>query len=140
MKADGSRKRQKEVAATLPSSPSAANQFASGPQSSYINPQPGQLNELARSLLLSTTAAEMTLKMVSNTYTVHSSLLFDPKKKAFIENVSITVDPATGAITDVVERQAEAAVIQDGDIDLRGKVVMPGFVDAHTHIFLHAYW
>ena len=74
-------------------------------------------------------------------YTIHTSTLFDPKKKAFVSNVSITVDPQSGLIVDVTERTSEAldGSIPEGDVDLRGKIVMPGFVDAHTHIFLHSY-
>lgn len=74
-------------------------------------------------------------------YTVHTSTLFDAKKKAFVSNVSITVDPETGLIVDINERKPDTLgnSIPEGDIDLRGKVVMPGFVDAHTHIFLHSY-
>lgn len=69
--------------------------------------------------------------------TIHSSLLFDPKKKAFVKNVSIKVDTERGSITDVYTRESEDEV--KGGIDLRGRVVMPGFVDAHTHVFLHPY-
>ncbi len=75
-------------------------------------------------------------------YTVHTSTLFDPKKKAFVENVSVKVDPKTGLIVDVYQRtEADfpGGSVPEGDVDLRGKVVMPGLVDAHTHIFLHSY-
>ena len=72
--------------------------------------------------------------------TIHAGLLFDPKAKAFRRNVSVTVDAETGAIVDVFERDnSDIKSIKGGDIDLRSKVVMPGFVDAHTHIFLHSY-
>ncbi|KAK3336682.1 hypothetical protein B0T19DRAFT_378635 [Cercophora scortea] len=82
--------------------------------------------------------------MPRKTFTLHSSLLFDPKKKAFLPNVSIEIFRATGAITKAYTRPASSSSpldLQDGDIDLRGanRVVMPGFVDSHTHIFLHAY-
>ena len=74
------------------------------------------------------------------TYTLHTDLLFDPKKKRFLKNTSITVSPDTGLITAVVERKdALPTHINAPDIDLRGKCVLPGLVDAHTHIFLHAY-
>lgn len=76
--------------------------------------------------------------MIRKTATLHSSLLYDPRKKAFVKNVSITIDLQSGGIADVYERSSDEE-IRDGDIDLRGKVVMPGFVDAHTHIFLHPY-
>ncbi|KAI1843665.1 hypothetical protein JX266_010111 [Neoarthrinium moseri] len=73
-------------------------------------------------------------------FTVHTSTLFDPKKKAFVENVSVVVNPRTGAIVSVWERSGpDVNEFGPDDIDLRGKVAMPGFVDAHTHIFLHDY-
>lgn len=77
--------------------------------------------------------------MAPKHFTIHTSTVFDSKAKTFRDNVSITVDPLSGSIADVYERDGSAADVKDGDIDLRGKVVMPGFVDAHTHIFLHSY-
>lgn len=73
-------------------------------------------------------------------FTLHTSLLFDPKQKKFVEDTSITADPGTGLITKVSKRKdASIPELSNNDIDLRRKVVMPGFVDAHTHIFLHSY-
>lgn len=54
-----------------------------------------------------------------------------------MKNVSIEVDTERGNITEVYTRESEDEVT--GGIDLRGRVVMPGFVDAHTHVFLHPY-
>lgn len=74
--------------------------------------------------------------------TIHTSLLFDPKRKVFIPNLSIVVNEESGLITAVITRQNDDDVPSDPTpniIDLRNKVVLPGFVDAHTHIFLHAY-
>lgn len=73
-------------------------------------------------------------------FTIHTSLLFNPRNKTFDTDISIVIDPASGAIADVYERQRTTNVeLRSHDLDLRGKVVMPGFVDAHTHVFLHPY-
>ncbi|UNI24074.1 hypothetical protein JDV02_009851 [Purpureocillium takamizusanense] len=78
--------------------------------------------------------------MTPNLVTIHAGLLFDPHSKSFRKNLSIRVDTETGAVADVFERDGSAdRPIMSSDIDLRAKVVMPGFVDAHTHIFLHSY-
>ncbi|KAM7222790.1 putative Xaa-Pro dipeptide hydrolase [Rhypophila decipiens] len=76
----------------------------------------------------------------SKTFKVHTSILFDPKKKAFLKNISIEVDRANGSIIDVCKRHDEGrTTFTRHDIDLTGRVVLPGFVDSHTHIFLHSY-
>lgn len=71
--------------------------------------------------------------------TIHTSTLFDPRQKKFISDVSITVDTITGLITSIITRDDAAFPLPDplpqDAIDLRGKFVMPGFVNAHTHIF-----
>ncbi|KAF2673360.1 amidohydrolase [Microthyrium microscopicum] len=73
-------------------------------------------------------------------FDVHTSVLFDSKHKTFHSDLSITVDPTSGLITKVYKRKdALPNHITPPDIDLRGKTVLPGFVDAHTHIFLHPY-
>ncbi|KAK5991022.1 hypothetical protein PT974_09298 [Cladobotryum mycophilum] len=71
-------------------------------------------------------------------FTIHTSLLFDPKLKLFRRNMSIVICPASGCVVDVYHYDSNP-IVHERDIDLRGKVVMPGFVDAHTHIFLHSY-
>lgn len=75
----------------------------------------------------------------SHHITIHTSNLFDPKRKAFLPNQSITIDPTSGLVTSIYARASEPKTIDTIDIDLRGKTVLPGFVDAHAHIFLHAY-
>ena len=72
-------------------------------------------------------------------FDVHTSTLFDPKQKCVRKNVSITVDSASGLIVRVYERTTDADAVPADDIDLRDKFVMPGLVDAHTHVFLHSY-
>jgi imidazolonepropionase-like amidohydrolase len=72
--------------------------------------------------------------------TIHTSTLFKPQTKSIEQDVSITVDEAMGCVVKVFKRdEALPDVLPESDIDLRGKFVMPGFVDAHTHIFLHSY-
>ncbi|KAG7929262.1 hypothetical protein KL925_000004 [Ogataea polymorpha] len=69
---------------------------------------------------------------------VHTSTVFDSLSCQFLTDVSFKVDPTTGLITQVLHSGSDLQV-SSTDIDLRGKIVMPGFVDAHTHIFLHSY-
>lgn len=77
--------------------------------------------------------------MERDSFNIFTSVAFDSKAKVFRDNVSIVVERSTGSIAAVYERGSLDAYVADDDIDLRGKVVMPGFVDAHTHIFLHSY-
>jgi imidazolonepropionase-like amidohydrolase len=82
----------------------------------------------------------MSTTMSSSQLTIHTALLFDPRTKQFERNVSIVVDQETGLIADVYRRSdSRPPHISPHDIDLRFLVVFPGFVDAHTHIFLHAF-
>ncbi|KAE8451756.1 hypothetical protein EG329_003213 [Mollisiaceae sp. DMI_Dod_QoI] len=72
--------------------------------------------------------------------TVHTSLLFDSKHKKFASETSIVIDTETGLITKVFKRDRQLPshnVSSSNTIDLRGFTVLPGLVDAHTHIFLH---
>lgn len=80
--------------------------------------------------------------ITSSQLTVHTSLLFDSKHKKLVSDTSIVIDTETGLITKVYKRdkQLPAQNISDANtIDLRDFTVLPGLVDAHTHIFLHAY-
>ncbi|KAJ5238565.1 hypothetical protein N7468_003184 [Penicillium chermesinum] len=76
-------------------------------------------------------------------FTLHTTALFDPQIKKVRKNISIEVDSSTGLIVQVFERddgkRPFETVMKDGDIDLRGKYVLPGLVDSHTHVFLHSY-
>ncbi|KAI0846642.1 hypothetical protein F5Y00DRAFT_254563 [Daldinia vernicosa] len=77
---------------------------------------------------------------MSKEITVHTSSLFDSKQKRFVSDLSILIDVSTGLITRVYKRDGPVDdASQPNTIDLRGLTVLPGLVDAHTHIFLHAY-
>ncbi|KAI1122782.1 hypothetical protein F5Y10DRAFT_253239 [Nemania abortiva] len=74
--------------------------------------------------------------------TIHTSTLFDSRDKYFVRDLSIYVDTSTGLITRTHVRSQPLPQHNLSDsktIDLRGLTVLPGFVDAHTHIFLHGY-
>ncbi|TQN70691.1 hypothetical protein CSHISOI_04748, partial [Colletotrichum shisoi] len=82
----------------------------------------------------------MSRDIISSRTTIHTSLLFNARRKTFDKDVSIVVDSTAGTIEDVYQRaDGNDLVVNRRDIDLRGKVVMAGFVDAHTHVFLHSY-
>lgn len=79
----------------------------------------------------------------SKQLTVHTSSLFDSKRKCFVRNISIVIDTTTGLITNTFSRDDKPLNQNElsgpDSIDLRGLSVLPGLVDAHTHIFLHPY-
>ncbi|TLD38976.1 hypothetical protein E2P81_ATG01519 [Venturia nashicola] len=55
--------------------------------------------------------------------------------------MSLLVSPITGLVLRTLTRPSASlpAPLPTSDIDLTHLVVLPGLVDAHTHIFLHAY-
>ena len=73
---------------------------------------------------------------------VHTSLLFDPAQKKFLDNISLVVNRTTGLVTDTYQRYSSSIPSDHDsprDVDLRHLTVLPGLVDAHTHILLHSY-
>ncbi|KAK5174797.1 uncharacterized protein LTR77_001880 [Saxophila tyrrhenica] len=83
----------------------------------------------------------MVMKPTCNgSFTIHTSLLFDPKTKSFLKDISLTISPDSGLITSLSKRTSPLpTTISPPDIDLRHRTVLPGLVDAHTHILLHSY-
>ncbi|RDW80219.1 hypothetical protein BP6252_04857 [Coleophoma cylindrospora] len=78
----------------------------------------------------------------SSELTIHTSLMFDSKQKKLVSDISMVVDRRTGLISKVFKRDEQLAqhdVSSPNTVDLRGWTVLPGLVDAHTHIFLHEY-
>ncbi|OJD29608.1 amidohydrolase domain containing protein [Diplodia corticola] len=80
-----------------------------------------------------------------NDITIHTSTLFDPKQKRFLTNTTLTVSPTTGLITSIHPTPSPPPPSTGHTIDLRSHqnqqplTILPGLVDAHTHIFLHPY-
>jgi len=76
----------------------------------------------------------------NHTITIHTSNLFDSKRKVFEKDTSIEVNTKTGLITEIYKRTSPLPQpVKSPDIDLCHLTVVPGFVDAHTHVFLHPY-
>ncbi|KAI0053416.1 hypothetical protein FA95DRAFT_1579522 [Auriscalpium vulgare] len=77
---------------------------------------------------------------------IYAGKLFDSESREFLLRRVITVSEDSGLIVDVdsydaVEVEAAAArIFADAKFfDLRAQTVLPGFVDAHVHFFLHPY-
>ncbi|KAI0962661.1 hypothetical protein AcV7_001455 [Taiwanofungus camphoratus] len=74
---------------------------------------------------------------------IFAGKLFDPYTLTLLPNRIITVSRESGLILDVQPYSAadEASVDFSGPqiVDLRPATVLPGFVDAHVHLFLHPY-
>lgn len=74
-----------------------------------------------------------------------TSHLFEPTTRKFIQDQVITINERLGLVIDVqtYEGGDEDLFVPDKltrrVIDLRGKFVLPGLVDAHSHLFLHSY-
>ena len=62
---------------------------------------------------------------------IRAARLFDGRSETLLQNVIVTVDG--GKIVAVDQRSAAADVLDLGDVTL-----MPGLIDCHTHIALHA--
>lgn len=77
--------------------------------------------------------------MHDQSFNVHTSLVFNPETCKWDSNVTISISPLTGLIESVYKRPfASIPALSPSDIDLRHLVVLPGLVDAHSHLFLHA--
>nr|XP_031859985.1 uncharacterized protein CI109_004592 [Kwoniella shandongensis]KAA5527057.1 hypothetical protein CI109_004592 [Kwoniella shandongensis] len=74
-------------------------------------------------------------------YTIYASLLFDSRTRSFLTDIALTLSPITGRVISVepFSPSSPNLVIEFPDLDFRGKTVLPGLVDAHSHILLHPY-
>ncbi|KAJ7267177.1 hypothetical protein C8J57DRAFT_360994 [Mycena rebaudengoi] len=83
------------------------------------------------------------MKMSETNPRILAGQLFDPYLLKLVPDQLITISRETGLILDVNTFTASAVpqIILDYPdvIDLRHLTVVPGFVDAHVHFFLHSY-
>ncbi|KAI0640141.1 hypothetical protein C8Q77DRAFT_1214451 [Trametes polyzona] len=75
---------------------------------------------------------------------IYAGKLFDPDTMQLLPRRVVTVSPASGLVLDVQPYSDEdlraVRFAEDEDVlDLRAQTVLPGFVDAHVHMFLHPY-
>ncbi|PIL31293.1 hypothetical protein GSI_05991 [Ganoderma sinense ZZ0214-1] len=75
---------------------------------------------------------------------IYAGKLFDPHALQLLPQRVVTVSEALGLVVDVrpyAEGEASAVDFARDEtaIDLRDATVLPGFVDAHVHLFLHPY-
>ncbi|KAI0884565.1 amidohydrolase [Annulohypoxylon maeteangense] len=85
---------------------------------------------------------ETTSQSTSKEITILTSSLFNSKQKRFLKNISLTIDTSTGLITKLAQTppsHQDDVASHPTTIDLRNLTVLPGLVDAHTHVFLHPY-
>ncbi|KAF9062860.1 hypothetical protein BDP27DRAFT_1271375 [Rhodocollybia butyracea] len=79
----------------------------------------------------------------SDTLKVLAGRLFDPHSLKFIPSQTITTSKTSGIILSVettTENDLDSQQIASGEtLDLRHLSILPGFVDAHVHFFLHSY-
>ncbi|KAJ7779147.1 hypothetical protein B0H16DRAFT_806547 [Mycena metata] len=71
---------------------------------------------------------------------IFAGQLFDPYLLQLVPNQLITVSRKTGLVLDVTTFSPSlVSQLPPEAIDLRHLTVVPGFVDAHVHFFLHSY-
>ena len=73
--------------------------------------------------------------------TVLCGSLFDPRTGAVRTNQVVTIVDGFVANVTAYDDDRAASNLLDADllVDLSDKFVLPGFVDAHTHLFLRPY-
>ncbi|WRT68380.1 uncharacterized protein IL334_005356 [Kwoniella shivajii] len=72
-------------------------------------------------------------------YTIYASTVFNSRSLAFDKDVSIRIDPKIGCIISVASTPPNLGLVQAPDFDLRGYTILPGFVDSHAHVLVHAF-
>ncbi|KAG7291830.1 hypothetical protein NEMBOFW57_001851 [Staphylotrichum longicolle] len=105
------------------------------------NPGPGaRRNEITFRVKKPSVSERSNTTPDPHTITIHTSVVYEPVNKEFLENMSIEVNTKSGAISNFHARSSPdiPSPLPDNHIDLRDKFVLPGLVDSHTHIFLHS--
>ncbi|KAL1951721.1 hypothetical protein VTO73DRAFT_870 [Trametes versicolor] len=76
---------------------------------------------------------------------IYAGKLFDPQTLQLLPQRVVAVSPDTGLVLGVEPyddedvRRVDFSAGNEDVVDLRAATVLPGFVDAHVHMFLHPY-
>ncbi|KAH9830427.1 uncharacterized protein C8Q71DRAFT_785711 [Rhodofomes roseus] len=89
------------------------------------------------------TASRPRARGLEHTMKIYAGKLYDPYTLELLPRRVITTSAESGLVLDVETYDAaDEASVDFADpavVDLREATVLPGFVDAHIHLFLHAY-
>src|ERR1041385_1483541 len=89
---------------------------------------PTRMRRVKRTLLIALLFARA---LAADPIVIKAARMFDGKSDALLQNVVVTIDG--GTITSISQGAAPVNAIDLGDVTL-----MPGLIDCHTHVALHA--
>ncbi|KAF9447853.1 hypothetical protein P691DRAFT_801734 [Macrolepiota fuliginosa MF-IS2] len=90
----------------------------------------------------STSTKGGTANSAGKVYGILAGKLFDSRERKMLEDQVIMIDRELGVILDVINLDKFRQSRRDNDIefmDFGTWTLVPGFVDTHVHLFLHAY-
>ena len=72
------------------------------------------------------------MKTMPTSYLFHGGRILDPRRDALLDGIEVLVED--DRIKEVADRPIPAPAATR--IDLRGRTLMPGLIDAHVHLLL----